>query len=51
MGDFNLNLLNSDSHPVTNEFINSLGSYLFVLIFYNLLTRLTNRSATLIDNI
>ena len=50
MGDFNLNLLNSDSHLPTDEFLNSLGTY-----FYNphILqhTRITSHSATLIDNI
>ena len=50
MGDFNLNLLNVDSHPSTEEFLNTLGTY-----FYNphILqpTRITNHSATLIDNI
>ena len=50
MGDFNLNLLNVDSHPSTEEFLNTFGTY-----FYNphILqpTRITNHSATLIDNI
>ena len=50
MGDFNLNLLNVDSHSSTEEFLNTLGTY-----FYNphILqpTRITNHSATLIDNI
>ena len=50
MGDSNLNLLNVDSHSSTEEFLNTLGTY-----FYNphILqpTRITNHSATLIDNI
>ena len=29
MGDFNINLLNVDSHPATDEFLNTLGSYFF----------------------
>ena len=29
MGDFNLNLLNFESHTDTNEFLNILGTYLF----------------------
>ena len=50
MGDFNINLLNTDSHNPTNEFTN--------LLFENSLypviskpTRITHHSATLIDNI
>ena len=50
MGDFNLNLLNWDSHSPTEELLNTLGTY-----FYNphILqpTRITHHSATLIDNI
>jgi exonuclease III len=45
MGDFNLNLLNWDSHSPTEEFLNTLGTY-----FYNrhILqpTRITHPSAT-----
>ena len=49
-GDFNLNLLNAETHPLTNEFtdINFEHSF-FPLI--NKPTLLTNSSATLIDNI
>ena len=31
MGNFNINLLNVDSHPATDEFLNTLGSYFFNL--------------------
>ena len=33
IGDFNINLLNNDTHPPTEEFLNNLGSYFFSLIF------------------
>ena len=38
MGDFNLNLLNSDSHLPTDEFLNSLGTYFYsphILLIYS----------------
>ena len=50
MGDFNINLLNTDSHQHTNEFFNLMTSN----SFYPLIskpTRITSNSATLIDNI
>ena len=50
MGDFNLNLLNIDSHPGTDEFLNTMGSYLFNPHILKP-TRITHHSATLIDNI
>lgn len=50
MGDFNINLLNSDSHSLSNVFINTLSSYLFQPHIIKP-TRITNHSATLIDNI
>ena len=50
MGDYNLNLLNSDTHLPTSEFIDINFSHsLFPAI--NKPTRITNSSATLIDNI
>ena len=50
LGDFNLNLLNSDKHPPTDDFINIMFSYSFVPVI-NKPTRISNKSATLIDNI
>lgn len=49
-GDFNLNLINYNQHSSTNDFISLLFSY----SHYPLIskpTRITNHSATLIDNI
>ena len=50
MGDFNINLLNFESHPTTEQFLNSLRTYFF---HPHILKpkRITNHSATLIDNI
>ena len=50
MGDFNLDLLNTDLHSATNEFINALFSH-FLYLLISRPTRLTSYSATLIDNI
>jgi hypothetical protein len=50
MGDFNLNLLNFESHAGTDEFVNSMGSYFFHPHILQP-TRITDHSATLIDNI
>ena len=36
MGDFNLNMLNSDSHLPTDEFLNSLGTYFYNPIYFNI---------------
>ena len=36
LGDFNINLLNNDIHPPTNEFLDSLSSHYFFTIFYSL---------------
>ena len=50
MGDFNLNLLNHQSHGSTGEFLDIMYSFMF----YPLITkpsRITSSSATLIDNI
>jgi exonuclease III len=49
-GDYNINLLNSSTHPATNEFTELNFSHsLFPVI--NKPTRITSSSATLIDNI
>ena len=49
MGDFNLNLLNYESHSYTNDFINFMVShYLIPHILQP--TRVTDHSATVIDN-
>ena len=50
MGDFNIDLLGVDSHSLSNDFINSLSSYLFQPHILQP-TRITSHSATLIDNI
>ena len=50
MGDFNINLLNVDKHVPSSEFIEIMYSFsLYPLI--NKPTRVTDKSATLIDNI
>ena len=50
MGDFNINLLNCESHPEYNDFLLMLNSF-FLLPHILQPTRITERSATLIDNI
>ena len=50
IGDWNLILLNFESHAGTNEFVNSMGSYVFHPYILQP-TRITDYSATLIDNI
>jgi hypothetical protein len=50
MGDFNINLLNADSHNPTNSFLNCMLSYNYFPLI-NRPTRITGQSATLIDNI
>ena len=50
MGDFNLNLLNYESHSDTNDFINTMVSY-YLLSYVLYLTRVTDDSSTVIDNI
>src|SRR5688572_28411139 len=50
LGDFNINLLNTDTHLETQNFLNILLAY----GFYPLIdkpTRITQRSTSLIDNI
>ena len=49
LGDFNLNLLNSDDKNIS-DFIDILENYL-LLPYISLPTRITNSSQTLIDNI
>ena len=49
MGDFNINLVNYDSHPETNDFINLMVSHYLPQILHP--TRVTGHSATIIDNI
>ena len=48
--DFNINLLNCESHPESNDFSLMLNSY-FLLPYILQPTRITERSATLIDKI
>ena len=50
MGDFNFDLLNWVTHSKTEEFFNLLGSYYFLPHILQP-TRITDHSATLIDNI
>ena len=50
MGDFNLDLLNTDLHSATNKFMNAFFSH-FLYLLISRPTRLTWCSATLIDNI
>jgi Txe/YoeB family toxin of Txe-Axe toxin-antitoxin module len=49
-GDFNINLLNAASHLLTEEFLELMYSYSFLPLI-NRPTRVTNNTATLIDNI
>ena len=50
LGDWNINILNSDSHQPTGDFIELMYSH---ALFPNIVkpTRITKKSATLIDNI
>ena len=50
MGDFNINLLNADNCSLSEDFINTLGSYYFLPQILQP-TRITDHTATLIDNI
>ena len=50
LGDFNINLLNYDTHSQTEDFINTLNSCFFELHIIKP-TRITDHTATLIDNI
>ena len=49
-GDFNIDLLKSETNSDTKDFFDTLTSNLFVP-HITLPTRITNRSQTLIDNI
>ena len=50
LGDFNINLINSDSHIPTSEFLDLLYSVSLIPLI-NRPTRITTNTATLIDNI
>ena len=50
MGDFNLNLMNYQSHNLTGEFLDIMYSKTFFPLITRP-TRITSHSATLIDNI
>ena len=50
MGDFNVDLLKYDKHHLTNEFLDSLSSNLFLPAIL-IPTRIVDSSKTLIDNI
>ena len=50
VGDFNINLLNTESDPDTHDFYDSLTANLFIP-HITLPTRITSKSKTLIDNI
>ena len=50
MGDFNLNLLNYESHSDINDFINTMVSH-YLLPYVLHPTRVTVHSSTVIDNI
>ena len=50
MGDFNLDLLNSDLHSITNDFVNVLFSHALSPLISRP-TRITSHSVTLIENI
>ena len=50
MGDFHINLLNSESHPESNDFLLMPNSF-FLLPYILQPTHITERPATLIDNI
>ena len=50
MGDFNVDLLKVDSHQNSDKFLNTMGPYFFQPHVLQQ-TRITDHSATLIDNI
>ena len=50
MGDYNINLLNSGTHTLTNQFVDMMFTNSFVPLI-NQPTRITKNTATLIDNI
>ena len=50
LGDFNINFLNYDIHPLTNEFLDSLSFHYFLPHILQP-SRVTTNSKTLIDNV
>lgn len=50
LGDYNINLLNTDTHSYSSEFVDTLYSYSFFPLI-NRPTRTTDQTSTLIDNI
>ena len=50
MGNFNIDLLQYDSHSYINDFVNSMISHSFLLYILQP-SRVTDHSATIIDNI
>ena len=50
MGVFNINLLNYESHPESNDFLLIMLNSFFLLPYILQPDRITERSATLIDN-
>ena len=50
MGDFNINLLNAEEDSLCQDFLDAMYSHSFIPLI-NKPTRITNTSATLIDNI
>ena len=50
MGDYNINILNYESNSTTAKFIDTMYAFTFLSLI-NRLTRITQCSATLIDNI
>ena len=50
LGDYNINLLNYESHTLTSQFVDVMYSHLFFPLISRP-TRITQHSATLIDNI
>ena len=50
MRDYNINILNSETHQGINEFVNMMSRYAFVPLISRP-TRVTADTATLIDNI
>ena len=51
MGDFNIDLLNYESHHLTEEYINTMNFLSFQPMITKPTTRITDHSATLIDHI
>ena len=49
LGDYNINLLEINSHPLTEEFYNMISNYM-ILLFHHV-TRIGDSKGTAIDNI